>query len=186
MNSPLALYVLIPALCWVIASDLLYRRIHNLLVVVLLLVWCALPVFGLLGLGPWAGLGAAQVFNTVGGALLGGLLVLAVGFVLFNLGQVGAGDVKLMAVLCLWSCGDNQTAFLIVTALAGGILALSMPLLNLFEQAAARLWLRLSTHLPRLGIPIPTVLTADRPQGLPYGLAIAAGSFYTLLFPIHS
>lgn len=186
MNSPIAFYVLVPALCWVIFSDLLYRRIHNLLVVGLLLVWCALPVFAVFGLGPWAALNLEQVLHNTGYALFGALVVLAVGFVLFNIGQVGAGDVKLMAVLCLWSSGDNQTAFLIVTALAGGILALGMPLLNLVEQLCAGLWLRLGQRFPQLAIPVPTVLTADRPQGLPYGLAIATGSFYTLLFPIHS
>ena len=104
---------------------------------------------------------------------------------LFNLGQVGAGDVKLMTVLCLWASG-NQMAFLIVTALAGGILALAMPLLTPLEQAVALVWQRLGLRFPRLAIAIPTVLTNERPQGLPYGLAIATGSFYTLLFPIHS
>ncbi|MHA6194571.1 A24 family peptidase [Pseudomonas wadenswilerensis] len=185
MNSTFAFLVLIPALCWVIASDLLYRRIHNLLVVLLLLVWCALPLFALAGLGPWAGLTGMALLNQVGSALFGAALVLAVGFMLFNLGQVGAGDVKLMTVLCLWSAG-NQMAFLIVTALAGGILALAMPLLTPLEQACALLWQRLSGRWPALDIAIPTVLTQERPQGLPYGLAIATGAFYTLLFPIHS
>ncbi len=185
MNSSFALLVLLPALCWVICSDLLYRRIHNLLVVLLLLVWCALPLFALVDLGPWAGLGGQALLGQIGSALFGAVLVLLVGFMLFNLGQVGAGDVKLMTVLCLWASG-NQMAFLIVTALAGGILALAMPLLTPLEQAVALLWQRLGLRFPGLAIAIPTVLTSERPQGLPYGLAIATGSFYTLLFPIHS
>ena len=185
MNSTFALVVLLPALCWVICSDLLYRRIHNLLVVLLLLVWCALPLFAALGLGPWTGLSGQALLNQTGSALFGAALVLAVGFMLFNLGQVGAGDVKLMTVLCLWASG-NQMAFLIVTALAGGILALAMPLLTPLEQAVALVWHRLGLRFPRLAIAIPAVLTSERPQGLPYGLAIATGSFYTLLFPIHS
>lgn len=185
MNGTLAFVVLLPALCWVICSDLLYRRIHNLLVVMLLLVWCAVPLFALFGLGPWGGLPGEVLLNRTGAALFGAALVLAVGFMLFNLGQVGAGDVKLMTVLCLWSSG-NQMAFLIVTALAGGILALAMPLLTPVEQACALIWQRATGRWPGLGIAIPTVLTSERPQGLPYGLAIATGAFYTLLFPIHS
>lgn len=185
MNSSFALVVLLPALCWVVCSDLLYRRIHNLLVVMLLLVWCAVPLFALFGFGPWAGLSGAALLSQTGSALLGAALVLAVGFMLFNLGQVGAGDVKLMTVLCLWSSG-NQVAFLIVTALAGGILALTMPLLAPVEQACALLWQRIANCMPKLQIAIPTVLTSERPQGLPYGLAIATGAFYTLMFPIHS
>ena len=185
MNSSFALIVLLPALCWVVCSDLLYRRIHNLLVVLLLLVWCTLPLFALVDLGPWAGLSGQALLSQIGSALFGAVLVLLVGFTLFNLGQVGAGDVKLMTVLCLWASG-NQMAFLIVTALAGGILALAMPLLTPLEQAVALVWQRLGLRFPRLAIAIPTVLTSERPQGLPYGLAIATGSFYTLLFPIHS
>ncbi|MFK0093502.1 prepilin peptidase [Pseudomonas sp. NPDC090592] len=184
MNSQLALLVLPPALCWVIASDLLYRRIHNLLVVMLILTWLAQPLFAVFGAGPWGALAGEQVLQMLGSALLGAVLVLAVGFMLFSIGQVGAGDVKLMTVLCLWNCG-NQMAFLIVTALAGGILALAMPLLAPLEHACALLWQRLAARLPTLGIGIPTVLTAERPQGLPYGLAIATGSFYTLFASIH-
>ncbi|NIE73201.1 peptidase A24 [Pantoea sp. Ap-967] len=184
MNSQLALIVLPPALCWVIASDLLYRRIHNLLVVMLLLVWCSQPLFAVFGLGPWAAMSAGELLPMLGCALLGAVLVLAVGFMLFSIGQVGAGDVKLMTVLCLWSSG-NQMAFLIVTALAGGILALAMPVLAPLEHACALLWQQLGARLPALGIGIPTVLTRERPQGLPYGLAIATGSFFTLFSSIH-
>lgn len=184
MNSHLALFVLPPALCWVIASDLLYRRIHNLLVVLLLLVWCAQPLFAVIGLGPWAALSTGELLHSLGAAVLAAGLVLVVGFMLFSIGQVGAGDVKLMSVLCLWSSADPM-AFLIVTALAGGMLALAMPVLSPLEQACAMLWQRLGAQLPALGIDIPTVLTSERPQGLPYGLAIATGSFFTLFTSIH-
>jgi prepilin peptidase CpaA len=184
MNSLLALIVLPPALCWVIASDLLYRRIHNLLVVMLALVWCAQPLFALFGLGPWGAMAGSELLQTLGNDVFGAALVLMVGFMLFCIGQVGAGDVKLMTVLCLWSSG-NQMAFLIVTALAGGILALGMPLLAPLEQACAMLWQRVGVRFPALGIGIPTVLTAERPQGLPYGLAIATGSFFTLYSSIY-
>ncbi|WEK29035.1 MAG: prepilin peptidase [Candidatus Pseudomonas phytovorans] len=184
MNSQLALIVLPPALCWVIASDLLYRRIHNLLVVMLALVWCAQPLFALLGLGPWGAMAGSELLEHLSGAVFGAVLVLIVGFMLFSIGQVGAGDVKLITVLCLWSSG-NQMAFLVVTALAGGILALAMPLLAPLEQACAVLWQQVGARLPALGVGVPTVLTRERPQGLPYGLAIATGSFFTLFSSIH-
>ena len=80
MNSSLALIVLLPALCWVVCSDLLYRRIHNLLVVMLLLVWCTLPLFALVDLGPWAGLSGQALLSQIGSALFGAVLVLLVGF----------------------------------------------------------------------------------------------------------
>lgn len=186
MPSTLAMLVLVPALSWVICSDLLYRRIHNTLILTLIALWLALPLMALLGQGPWAALQQGQIVHEVSGSLTGALLVLLVGYGLFSLGRVGAGDVKLMAVMCLWIDCDDLMAFLIVTALAGGMLALALPALTLVENACAQGWLKLGLRYPRLNIPVPTVLTAERPQGIPYGLAIASGAFYTLLFPIHS
>ncbi|QHF44363.1 hypothetical protein PspS35_11470 [Pseudomonas sp. S35] len=186
MPSTLAILVLIPALCWVICTDLLYRRIHNTLVLVLIALWVALPVMALLGQGPWATFERSAVLHEITGSLTGAAIVLLVGYGLFSLGRVGAGDVKLMAVMCLWIDCDDLMAFLIVTALAGGMLALALPLLTLVENTCAQGWLKVGRRYPQLNIAVPTVLTADRPQGIPYGLAIASGAFYTLLFPIHS
>lgn len=186
MSPTLAIVVLVPALSWVVCTDLLYRRIHNTLVLTLIALWLLLPLSALFGIGPWGSLNASQLQYEVGGSLIGGVAVLLVGFGLFSLGRVGAGDVKLMAVMCLWIDCSDLMAFLIVTALAGGMLALALPALSLVENACAQGWLKVGLRYPQLNIPVPTVLTNDRPQGIPYGLAIASGAFYTLLFPIHS
>lgn len=186
MSANLSMLVLVPALSWVVCTDLLYRRIHNTLILTLIALWLLLPLLALMDLGPWAALSAYQQCREVGYSLAGASAVLLVGYVLFSLGRVGAGDVKLMAVMCLWMDGADLTAFLMVTALAGGLLALTLPALTLVENACAQGWLKVGQRYPRLEIPTPTVLTADRPQGIPYGLAIATGVFYTLLFPIHT
>ncbi|WP_437883765.1 A24 family peptidase [Pseudomonas sp. LRF_L74] len=185
MDSTFSALVMIPAMLWVMASDLLYRRIHNLLVLVLLALWLTLPLSALLGFGPWSGLDARGVLGQSLSGLAGGALVLLVGYGLFCLGRVGAGDVKLVAVACLWVGPDKQMSFLIVTSLAGGLLALGLPMLNQIERVIAQCVQRLGVTWPRLGIPTPTVLTEQRPQGIPYGLAIAIGAFYTLLLPTH-
>ncbi|TBU90024.1 prepilin peptidase [Phytopseudomonas dryadis] len=181
-----SLIVLLPALAFVCGSDLLYRRIHNLLILLLLALWLVLPACAPFGLGPWAELGSAELFQRMARSLLGALLVLLVGYGLFRLGRVGAGDVKLMAVICLWMGQDKQMTFLIVTALAGGLLALALPLLIPLETALARIWQRAAQSCPRLSLAVPTVLTDQRPAGIPYGLAIVAGALYTLFGPIHS
>ncbi|MFV3402556.1 MULTISPECIES: prepilin peptidase [Pseudomonas] len=186
MDNSLAVLVLLPALLFVVGSDLLYRRIHNLLVLVLLALWCVQPVAGLLGVGPWRQLDTLAVFAAMGGCLLGAALVLLVGCGLFFLGRVGAGDVKLMAVICLWVGPHDQLAFLIVTALAGGLLALGLPLLGRVEQVLGHAVQRLAQRFPRLGIHTPVVITEQCPQGIPYGLAIVTGAFYILFIPIHS
>lgn len=180
-----SLLVLLPALLFVCCSDLLYRRIHNLTVLLLLALWLILPLCAPFGFGPWGGLGNGELLERIARGLLGAMLVLLVGYGLFCLGRVGAGDVKLMAVTCLWMGQGNQMTFLIVTALAGGLLALALPMLAMLEGGLAQRWQRLATRYPSLRIATPTVLTAQRPPGIPYGLAIAAGAFYTLLGPLH-
>lgn len=185
MDNTLIIIVLLPALLFVVGTDLLYRRIHNLLILMLLALWLVLPFAAALGIGPWGNLSSSELFDQIAYGLLGAALVLAVGYGLFCLGRVGAGDVKLMAVICLWMCQYNQMAFLIVTALAGGLLALGLPMLNQIEHHLALRWQHLGAAFPKLGIPVPVVLTDQRPQGIPYGIAIAIGALYTLFIPIH-
>ncbi len=186
MDNLFITIVLLPALLFVVGSDLLYRRIHNLLILTLLTLWLVLPTSAAFGLGPWGDMSHEELLHQMVYGLLGAGLVLIVGFALFCLGRVGAGDIKLVAVVSLWMCQTDQMAFLIVTALAGGLLALGLPLLTQIEQYLALRWQRLSEAFPQLHISTPVVLTDQRPQGLPYGIAVAIGAFYTLLVPIHS
>jgi len=165
-------------LIWVVFSDLLYRRIGNWLVLGLLVPWGA-------GLAWSLCYGDAAVWSkgAVSG-LLTAALVLLVGLGLFVVRWVGAGDVKLVAVLSLWF-GDQALHFLLITSMTGGLLALVLPFLRVFELWLARAVLRLSQGLalywPRLLVPVPVVLGNSAPQGIPYGLAIAAGAACILL-----
>ncbi|WP_207281865.1 prepilin peptidase [Pseudomonas sp. FW300-N2F2] len=172
--------VLLPAVLWAALSDLLYRKIHNALVLVLLLGWLALPLLAALGLKPWPDLVLVQVFSHVAWSLLGGAVVLLVGYGLFALRRVGAGDVKLMAVLCLWMGYHEQVTFLIVTSLIGGLLALGLPLVELVERLLAGPLVALNRRFPNCGINPPSVLDQDRTPGIPYGIAIALGTVFTL------
>ncbi|TXH36875.1 MAG: peptidase [Rhodospirillaceae bacterium] len=81
------------------------------------------------------------------------LLVLAVGFTLFAWNLFGGGDVKLLAALAFWTGFADLPRLLLVTTLAGGVLALGI-----------LAWRRLR---------LATGETID--QRLPYGIAIAAG-----------
>lgn len=177
MSSGPATVLLSAALIWVVFSDLLYRRIGNWLVLGLLGLWLAGPAWRLCqgNEAVWSE-GAAS-------GLLTAALVLLVGLGLFVVRWVGAGDVKLVAVLSLWF-GDQALSFLLITSMTGGLLALGLPLLRMLELLLAQAVLRCSQGLalywPRLLIPVPVVLSASVPQGIPYGLAIAAGAAFTL------
>ncbi|MET0268741.1 MAG: prepilin peptidase [Duganella sp.] len=173
MPLPFPHLVLLPALLWVVLSDLLYRRIANRLVLALLFLW-ALHMIWMVRVG----YGESAWDDTAPG-LLAATLVLVLGYLLFAMRWVGAGDVKLMAVLCLW-LGDQSFAFLIITSLCGGMLALALPLLRSMEMVLALLVVRLQNMLPGGPWALPMALREQSPHGIPYGLAIAAGAGFAL------
>jgi prepilin peptidase CpaA len=51
-------------------------------------------------------------------------LTVGLGFLVFAMGAIGGGDVKLIAVLALWFGMEHLSSFIVTTALAGGVLAL--------------------------------------------------------------
>ena len=91
------------------------------------------------------------------GACVVALIVFLVGVGLFSAGAFGGGDVKLLAVTTLWAGPTMVLPFLIVTALAGGLLSLTV---LMRAQLAGR-----SLHV------------AAKPN-VPYGVAIAIGGIY--------
>lgn len=113
----------------------------------------------LLGL-PWlAALGAAAI-------------VLFIGMMIFALGLMGGGDIKLLTVLTLWTGWSVATPyFLLFTGLTGGILVI---VVFTARFLLAPLWVRLSRSktLPRI---------LRRKQPVPYGIAIAL-AFLLMLY----
>ncbi|KAI3590779.1 hypothetical protein D9X30_4264 [Cupriavidus sp. U2] len=168
-----AALVLPPVLLWIAVSDLLYRRIANALVLALLAVWLVhLAWMGLPG-------GQSPAWPEIARGGAAAAVVLGVGYGLFSMRWAGAGDVKLMAVLCLW-LGREVAMFLLVTSLAGGVLALFMPILHRLELLAARCVTHLGACLHR-ALPTPTALQGHSSPGIPYGCAMAAGAAFVLL-----
>lgn len=103
---------------------------------------------------PWAQLAFAAVLA---------LGVFAAGFGLFAAGLVGGGDVKLLAAVVLWAGHDAFAMLMLVTALAGGGLALL-----LFVPPLAR-------GMRSLRSGSAAAATASR-NAMPYGIAITAGT----------
>ena len=173
MHHPLAQFV-IPAsalLCALAAAvfDLRSRRIPNLLT------------------GPAMLLGLALHFCSGGWrdfvASLGALLLCGLVFLVFHLaGGMGAGDVKLIAALgCLLGL-SHAASLLILTALAGGVLALGYTVYRgRFRQTFGNV-LTLAAHHTEQGLtPHPDLNVQNAATlRLPYGLAIAAGCILTL------
>jgi prepilin peptidase CpaA len=102
---------------------------------------------------------------------LGGLIVaagiLVAGFLLFAFKLLGAGDAKFMAAIGLWAGPDLFVHFLIITALGGGLMSVT-------------LWLRhRASRTPALSLLGASDVDPEFvKQPMPYGVPVAAGALY--------
>ncbi|WP_046862067.1 A24 family peptidase [Microvirga massiliensis] len=137
--------------------DLTTMKIPNRIVLSLL---AAYLVFApLAGFGPMA----------IGSDLVAALSVLAGTFLFFILGWLGGGDSKLAAVSALWIGTDNVLAYLLYTAVFGGVL--TVVLLKFRAMVLPPNWLG-APWLARLHSPN---------AGVPYGIALASAALF--VFP---
>ena len=170
--AALAQRAVVPAVIAVIAiaayTDWRWRLIKNSLTLPAIALGL---ILNLLGSG-WSG-------------FVSGLLGLAAGFGLmmipFVLGQMGGGDVKLLAALGSLVGPYAILNVFLYTTLAGGLLALGFAL---FQKEGFNT-LRRTWHLA-IGLFIfrtKPIMTSEPGQGvtMPYGLAIAAGTVTYLL-----
>jgi len=94
--------------------------------------------------------------------------------VLYLLGQMGAGDVKLLSAVALWTGLNGLLALLLYVSLSG---LLALPLLLL----ARSLVVRAQAHnVWKAEWTVPRILT--KKQGVPYGVAIALGGILVMVF----
>ena len=114
----------------------------------------------------WAavGLAAGQMsFEDLAFSLGCGVAVFGVGAAAFAAGALGGGDVKLLAAVSLFAGPQRLSVFLIITAIAGGLLGLAI-------LAGA--------PIGRPAMAGAGPLRARLRGGLPYGPAIAAGGLW--------
>jgi len=137
--------------------DLTTMRIRNEVVIFLLAVYAALA--------PLAGFNVADI----GLSALVAFGVLVCMFVFFAFGWIGGGDAKLVAVMSLWLGADHAPAFVLYTALFGGIVTLAL------------------LQFRMLPLPLPLhrmdwiVKLHKAEVGVPYGVAIAFAALLTFV-----
>jgi len=138
--------------CW---RDARERLIPNRISLFLLLIYPPTA---------WAA-GAAPA--SMGWHLLAGLGLFAVLAVMFFLGWLGGGDVKLSSAVAVWFGWPQLVVFLVVSGVVGGLLAVSVLVLR-------RPWMpaRVASH------PWVTAITLNE-HGIPYGIALALGAIGT-------
>lgn len=114
-----------------------------------------------------AALALGMPLGEIGMHFLFGFAVLAVGFFLFQANIIGGGDAKLLAAAAVWTGFAAFMPLMFWTAVAGGVMALSM-------LAARRLVKQAETHPPFVNR-----LLEDK-GGIPYGVAIMAGGLMAI------
>ncbi len=126
--------------------------------------WVSLAIVGAFGIWALSGLAAGNMtFVRLGLAIGCGVGLFAIGALGFAAGVLGGGDVKLLAASSLFAGPAFLLDFLMIVALAGGVLGLAM-------LAGARI----GPAAPAGDASIATRLRG----GLPYGPAIAAGGLW--------
>ncbi len=138
-------------------GDALSMRIPNWLTLLIALAFFPMAIM------------AGMPWSMVGVHVLVGLGLFAAGFVLFALGLFGGGDSKLLAAAGLWLGWADLMPFLVMTAFAGGILAICVAAWSAINVASE---IREGSVFRHLGKIKPNV---------PYGYAFAIGAL--LAFP---
>ena len=113
--------------------------------------------------------------GAIGMLVAGGLFL-----VLFVLGAMGGGDMKLMAAVGMW-VGSTQVGLLLVTAaIAGGVLALVSVVRHRALGETLRNTAELMSHGLTMGpTPHPTLnVQAEGSRRIPFGVAIAVGTLF--------
>jgi prepilin peptidase CpaA len=155
MLATAALVIYVGALAAAAASDLVSYQIPNSVCVVLV------AGFALAALDP------ALPGSVILAHLSCGLALLALTALCFAFRLMGGGDAKLLAATALWVGWREVLPFVLLTAIAGGVLGLVLLTLRRFAPGAAgsgRWWGRLLA----------------RGEGVPYGIAIAVSGLLVL------
>ncbi|MFV0281955.1 MAG: prepilin peptidase [Rhodoblastus sp.] len=131
-------------------SDMLTMKIPNLVSIILTIAFFIMAVA--IGL-PWM---------TIVWHLVAGLLMLAICFILFNLGWIGGGDAKLAAATSLWLGFGLIASYGVFASVFGGVLTLVILQLR-----------RMTLEGPLFSAPW-LVRLCEKNGGIPYGIALAA------------
>jgi prepilin peptidase CpaA len=161
---------LVGILAVALVTDLKTRKIYN---------WLTFPGMAA-GLAVSAGAGGLAGLQ---GSLVGLLAASGVFLVGFLLGQMGAGDVKLMAAVGAWLGWPAAFAAVLYVTFIGGVIAVGLAA----RHGTLTLLLR-NVYWYFVGLVVPggkatAALARSAAPAFPYGVSIVAGAALALLFP---
>ena len=115
-----------------------------------------------------SGLFPFQPLDWWGSHVGAGLIVLVAGMAMFAWGKIGGGDVKLMAAVGMWHGLAQLPALLATIGVMGGIVSVAFLLLRQYGFGLV------------LAAYNVNVQSLESGKGVPYGIAIVAGSLLLL------
>jgi len=176
LQAPLTLLALVTLVLGAVVCDLRTRRIPNTLVGVGIALGFLFQIVALMGGDHFVNPIGASSF---GSALLGGLIGLGLFLPFYALRTMGAGDVKLLAMVGVWLGPQHVVWATLWTMVAGGLLALAVALgTGVLRPVLSNLHTMIVTSLMHartagsLGVTAPAETTGR----LPYAVAIACGT----------
>ena len=178
LQAPLTLSALAALVLTAVVCDLRSRRIPNALVASGMLLGLLIQTVAPLGGGLFSQPAGALGF---GPALLGGLAGLGLFLPLYAMRGMGAGDVKLLAMVGVWLGAHSVLYVALWTMVAGGVLALATALwTGVLRQVLANIRVMLLNSMVRaqLGIGYGLEPPARATGRLPYAVAIACGAAF--------
>lgn len=167
MNEMLlvAIVMILAAISWL---DLVWRWIPNTLVAAIALLWSPTAF-------------AAPFMNTVA-SISTAATILGIGMLVWRLGWLGGGDVKLVAALSLWAGPTLTPGLLLAIGASGGVLATVFLAARrpVFGPFLACLHVAIDRCLPAVAWSAAATAWGRLPNGssndsIPYGVAVAAG-----------
>ncbi len=149
-------------------TDIRWRLIKNSITLPAIVIGLLLNILG----SGWQGLLHSLIGFWVGAGLM---------MIPFLFGQMGGGDIKLMAALGTLLGGHSILNIFFYTTIAGGVLAVIV-IIARGELASTlkRIWQLLKSILIARA-PAAGLAQFDKSTKIPYGLAIGAGTFCFLL-----
>lgn len=141
-------------LCWALVSDALTFKIPNRISIGIA------ALYPLWVLATWPRVDEPWV------PVILAAVVLALSFLAFDRGYIGGGDGKLLAAISLWSGTGLFVQMLMMTALAGGVIAIAMILSEALRRRAT---------VARGGEVSDGFFRSIVKTKIPYGMAIAVG-----------
>lgn len=155
--NQLCVFLLVILLTWAAITDVKKYTISNWISIALILFY--IPFYLSLPVKP-------DLFESIGLTLI----VLIIGFFIFAIKVIGAGDIKLFTAVTLWAGAANFIELLIIVSVVGGVLAITLLSIVLFRKYILK-----DSGMGSIG-----------KVKLPYGVAIAAGGYNLALGFCHN